>query len=58
MFDKDDNYIQTFSSVLEAAEFIKQSQNKECNKTGISVHIRQVANGKRKTAYGYKWKFV
>lgn len=31
---------------------------KELNKTMASRHIYEVCNGKRKTAYGYKWKYI
>lgn len=57
MFDKKGNYLKTFSSLQDAGAYIKESQNKDCPIRGISVHIRQVANGKRQTAYGYKWSW-
>ena len=58
MFTLQDQYLQTFSSLSDAARFILESQNKNCNLDGIKVHIREVANKKRKTAYGYKWKWA
>ena len=43
------DYIQSFPSLHEAA--------KSLNKSGVS-HISDVCKGKRKTAYGYIWKFA
>lgn len=48
-YDLNDNLITVFSSLREAASSL--------NKKGVS-HISDVAKGKRKTAYGYKWKFI
>lgn len=51
MYDKDSNQlIKTFSSVKEAAHFL--------GNIASPCHIGQVALGKRKTAYGYKWKYI
>lgn len=57
MYSIQDEYLKTFSSIREAAIFICEEQNKSGDIKGISVHIRQAAQGKRKTAYKYKWKF-
>lgn len=59
MLDKQtEEEIQSFASIKDAANFIKTSQNKAGSDiSGITVHIRQVAQGKRKSAYGYIWKF-
>ena len=59
MFDKEKNqYIQSFVCLRDAARYlidnhIANSQNLQ----GIVVHIRNCANQKRKTAYGYIWKW-
>lgn len=42
--------VRIFSSIREAAIYL--------GNIAFSVHIGKVANGKRKTAYGYKWKFI
>ena len=42
--------IKIFSSIKEAAVYLGDIT--------FSAHIGRVANGKRKTAYGYKWKFI
>lgn len=47
-FDLQGNYIQTFINGTEAGKSINKS----------NTHIMACANGKRKTAYGYIWKFV
>lgn len=50
MLDKDTSEeIKTFISLKEAQRYL--------NKTRASNHISDVCKGKRKTAYGYKWKF-
>ena len=43
-------HIKTFISLSVACEYV----GKKSNFTGIS----ECCNGKRKTAYGYKWKFL
>ena len=45
-----DKIIKTFPSIREAAAYLGDMT--------FSAHIGRVANGKRKTAYGYKWKFI
>lgn len=47
-YDLNNNYIRSFSSTKEAARFLNKSQG----------NISSAANGKRKTAYGYIWKFI
>ena len=48
-YDLNMNFIQAFPSVHAAA--------KALNKTGVS-HISDVCKGKRKTAYGFIWRFA
>lgn len=45
---KTDNVLRVFSNVSEAYHFLNKQQ---------SGHISLVCNGKRKSAYGYKWKY-
>jgi hypothetical protein len=58
-YDLNGEYIKTFASVTDAAKYI-QSLSPEKRKAinGIITHIAQVANGKRKTAYKYIWKYA
>lgn len=58
MLDKNDNILKTFSCLSDAAKYINEIRNTSSIIRGMTVHIRQAANGKRKTAYGYKWKFI
>ena len=58
MYDKEtDVLLQTFPSQIDAGRWL-QKNNKTVEKRAesISARIGQVCNGKRKTAYGYKWK--
>ena len=56
-FDKDNNFIKTFNSTVEAGKWL--FENNKCKKLsdGVRSHICDCANGKNKTAYGYKWKY-
>lgn len=55
-----DEILLIFSSLEEAAKWIYNNQLDTCRKSsnGMSSHIAQVCKGKRKTAYGYKWKYL
>ena len=46
-YDLNNNYIQSFSSYIEAARSLGKNQ---------SSHIGQCVRGKRKTAYGFIWR--
>lgn len=50
-------FLQTFNSTADAARWCYE--NKKCPSlcSGVRGHIAQVANGKRKSAYGYVWKY-
>ena len=49
MYDLNGNYLRTFSSPYEASKFINNKHSRS--------HIDSVCRGKRKTAYGFIWKF-
>ena len=49
------DYIQTFASSQLAARSIRPKSN---NIYGVAGHITDVCRGKRKTAYGFLWKFA
>ena len=58
MYDKNtEELLLTFSSQSEAGRWL-QSNSKTTEKRveSISARIGQDCKGKRKTAYGYKWK--
>ena len=56
MYSKTGEYIKTFASIHDAWRYLVEHDGRS-GSSGCS-HIGQAANGKRKTAYGYIWKFV
>lgn len=52
-YDLNDNFIQAYSSAGEAARSLKP----EVKSHGIISHITDVCKEKRKSAYGFKWKY-
>lgn len=57
-FDLEDNFLYLFNSATEAANFLFQNNIASGPIKGIASRVGQVANGKRKTAYKMKWKWV
>ena len=55
---KSEEQIQQFKSVSEAAQYCINNNLSKDNIKGISAHISQCCNKIRKTAYGYKWKYL
>lgn len=53
-YSLDGHYIQSFPSAIAAARALNTITT---TSNGASSHITDVCRGKRKTAYGYKWKF-
>lgn len=57
-YDKQNNFIQKFESMIELEEYLRQ--NKLCKEgvkyASISRAIHECLKGKRKTSYGFKWK--
>lgn len=58
MYDENNNFIQTFSSSQEAALFLINNKITNGKSKSVSSHIREVCSGKRKRAYGFKWKYA
>ena len=58
MFDLKENFIRNFSSLWEAANYMVNNNLTGCKVSTIKQHISEVCRGKRKTAAGYKWKFI
>lgn len=54
-YDLEDNFIKSFPSAKAAAESLGKITT---TSKGATSHITDVCRGKRKTAYGYKWKFA
>lgn len=55
-YSLNDDYIKTFPSYKAAAQWLKDNNLARGEIQGIASHIRDVALGRRKTAYKYKWK--
>lgn len=53
-YDLQGNYLNSFPSTRAAAESLNKIASKS---NGACSHIADVCKGKRKTAYGYIWKF-
>lgn len=59
MMDKQNNILEVFPSCAEASKYlIKNNKTTSTIVRGVIAHITQVCNGRRKTAYGFKWKYV
>lgn len=50
-------FLQTFNSTADAARWCYENKKCPILSSGVRGHIVQVANGKRKSAYGYVWKY-
>lgn len=56
-YTKDGNFVKSFISTVEAAKWCFEQNKCSSLNSGVRSHIGEVANGKRKTAYGYVWKY-
>lgn len=56
-FTKNGDFIQSFNSTQEAAEWCFKNQKCATLNSGVRGHIGDCANGKRKSAYGFLWKY-
>lgn len=56
-YTKDNQYIQSFESTVKAGEWCFNNGKCSALTSGVRSHIADVANGKRKSAYGYIWKY-
>ena len=50
--------LKSFACIADASRYIQQEKNIVSDLKGMNKHIREVAYGKRKTAYNYAWKFL
>lgn len=56
---KNNELIQSFSSILDGARWCYDNKySQSTNLKGIAAHIGAVCNGKRKTCYGFIWKYL
>lgn len=57
-FSKQNNEFQnSFESTAAAAQWCYENQKCSTLNSGVRSHIADAANGKRKSAYGYIWKY-
>lgn len=57
-FSKNNEYIQTFEAINDAALFLIELYSLHSNRKTVSKHIREVCQHKRNSAYGFKWEFA
>lgn len=57
-YSKNMEYIQDFNSTADAARWLYGNMKIPQLISGVRSHIVDVCNNKRKTAYGYIWKYV
>ena len=57
MYSLQDEYIRSFSSLHDAAQYMVENNLTGCKSSTIRTHISEVCQGKRKTAAKFKWKF-
>lgn len=57
--NNENQILYSFPSLAEAGRWVQKNQNKTASDLhGITGNIRKCCQGKRKTAYGYKWQFL
>lgn len=56
-FTKNNQFVKSFNSTVSAAEWCFQEQKCKTLNSGVRAHIAEAANGKRKSAYSYIWRY-
>lgn len=56
-YTKTGEFVKTFSSTADAAKWCFETGKCTVLASGVRSHISEVANGKRKSAYSYIWKY-
>lgn len=56
-FTKQGDFVKEFSSTAEASKWCFEQGKCTTLNSGVRSHIAEVANGNRKSAYGYIWKY-
>ena len=57
-YTKQNKLIQTFVSISKAVNWLYQNKIIPNASSGARSHISEVASGKRKSAYGYLWRYA
>jgi hypothetical protein len=55
-YTRDKVFLQKFSSMSDAARFLRETENTNGRIDGIAHHISQTTRGLRNSAYGYIWR--
>lgn len=56
-YTKKGDFVRSFSSTVEAASWCFEQKKCPTLNSGVRSHIAACAKGKRKSAYGYVWKY-
>ena len=56
-FTKNNELINSFNSTVEAGQWCYENKKCATLNSGVRGHIADCANGKRKSAYGYIWRY-
>ena len=56
-YTKNGDLVKSFESTTEAAQWCFDNDKCTTLNSGVRSHIAEAANGKRKSAYGYIWKY-
>jgi hypothetical protein len=57
-YTKDGKFLRTHKSVSAAARYVIDAEDLDRPEKGVANNIRESANGKRKNACGYSWKYA
>jgi hypothetical protein len=57
-YTKDGKYLRTHQSISAAARYVIEEDDLDRPEKGVANNIRESANGKRKNACGYSWKYA
>lgn len=57
-YTKDGKFLRTHKSISAAARYIIDEEDLDRPEKGVANNIRESANGKRKNACGYSWKYA
>jgi hypothetical protein len=57
-YTKDGKFIRTHKSISAAARYVIEEDDLDRPEKGVANNIRESANGKRKNACGYSWKYA
>jgi len=58
MLDKNEKVLKSFASLNEAGQYLLDNNLATGVRSSVRTHIKEVAEGKRQTAYKHLWKFV